>query len=140
MTFSKRDGRCLGFAQVGITPTSFIRAANADAVVEPPPKGSTVLDPAYHMGDWDVKSRTNYGTLAEAWFFHSYDGVLSMPVAIVPVNPEDPIGVAMKLWHRGDITANLYAYAGIVVHEVVQDQGASNVVRYLLFLLLLNSV
>ena len=126
LTFSKRDGLCIGFAQAGITPVSLIRST--DCTVESPPPGSSVLDPTFHMGDWDSKSKTNYASHAEGYFFRSFDGKLSMPVAIVPVNPEDPIGVAKKLWHRNNIIASLYAYGSIVVHVHVADQGASNVV------------
>lgn len=94
----------------------------------PPPAagGSSVLSPDNLMGGWNPDSKTNFGTLAEGWFIRSIDGKLSVPVCLIPVNPEDPMGVVRKLYHRENIMASLFAYAGILVHAVVQDQGASN--------------
>ena len=90
--------------------------------------GTSVLDTTNLVGDWEEGSSTVCCSHAEGYWIRSLDGLLSCPVGIIPVNGEDPLSPAAKLYQTMDMTAGLCGVARIIIHVQVSDHASTNTV------------
>lgn len=126
LTFNKRTGACVGFTESNLSAVSLIQQANE--VPDTAKPGSSVLDPKLLMGAYNPAHATERATHVEGLLFRSHDSLVSLPVTVVPVNPQDKFSVPTKLRTFVHAEALMYAYAGVVCHAKVADQGGTNTV------------